>query len=324
MDDETAEVIFTIQLQDLEEVMSKSKGKGRENDVLSDMDLALQLQQEELEQAAGLLNDRRMAQSIHRAVQDDGASIVILASEENTAAADRDIACRLGGQIPQTAPQRHNISADDETLSRFSAYNVNDGSDDDQELSMDICESNEAEGSAWAASRSMRQPGDQHQPCVSCHEVKEIIEVPCEHPYCRDCVRHLYTDAPVDETLFPPRCCRQPIPVSLVRHFLGSRITAKFERKAIEYGTLNRTYCSDASCATFIEPSHVLNSTGTCSRPGCERQTCTMCKRAAHAGSCPPGNPFEETIRLAQEFGWQRCQRCRTMVELGIGCNHIT
>jgi len=162
MDDETAEVILTIQLQDLEEVMSKSKGKGRENDVLSDMDLALQLQREELEQAAGLVNDRRMAQSIHRAVQDDGASIVILASEENTAAADRDMACRLDGQTPQAALRLHNISADDETLSKFSAYNVDNGSDDDQALSMDTCESNEAEGSAWAASRSMRQPGDQH------------------------------------------------------------------------------------------------------------------------------------------------------------------
>jgi len=44
--------------------MSKNKGKGREDDGLSDMDLALQLQQGELEQATSLLNDRRMAQSI--------------------------------------------------------------------------------------------------------------------------------------------------------------------------------------------------------------------------------------------------------------------
>ncbi len=324
MDDEIAEVILIIQLQDLKEVMSRSRGKGRESDVLSDMDLALQFQQEELAQAAGIVNDRRMAQSIYRAVQDDGASLVILASEENTAAADRDMACRLGGQTPQRALRLHNISADDETLSRFSAYNVDDGSDDDHAHSMDICERDEAEGSAWATSRSMRQPEVQQQSCVSCHEIKEAVQVPCEHLYCRDCIRHLYTNAAVDETLFPPRCCRQPIPVSLVRHFLGSSITAKFERKAIEYGTLNRTYCSDASCATFIEPSHVHNSMGTCLRPGCGRQTCTMCKRVAHAGSCPPGNPFEEIIRLARAFGWQRCQRCRTMVELGIGCNHIT
>ncbi len=165
----------------------------------------------------------------------------ILAGEKTTAAADRDMACGLDGQIPQTALQLHNIFADDETLSRFSVYNVNDSNNNDQALPMDICESNEVEESAWTTNRSIRQSKDQHQPCVSCHEVKKIIEISCEHLYCCNCVRHLYINATVNKTLFSSRCCCQSISVSLVRHFLGSSITARFERKAIVYGILNRT-----------------------------------------------------------------------------------
>jgi len=85
--------------------------------------------------------------------------------------------------------QTDNLPTDNEILSRFSAYSVDDDSKDDQELAMDIFEINKAEKSAWAVNRSMIQFGDQRQPCVSCHETKEVNEVPCEHLYRRDYVR---------------------------------------------------------------------------------------------------------------------------------------
>lgn len=322
MDDETAELILTTQLQDLEDVRSKSAGKGREGDPLSDSYLALQLQREELEQAAGVVTDRRMAQSIHRAVQDDGASIVILASEENQAAADRSMACRLDGQAPPTGPSFPDLMADDATLIRYGAFNIQDDGNETA-ASVAPAQDNEAESSTTAATRKRKRPNDEEE-CIACREVKPIVEAPCQHLYCRDCVRHLFNNAVVDETLFPPRCCRQQIPVSLVRRFLGPNLTISFERKAIEYGTTNRTYCSDATCATFIDPTHMHGSTGICPRRGCGNLTCITCKRTEHVGACPREDPFEDTIRLAQEAGWQRCERCQNMVELRAGCNRIT
>ena len=324
MDDETADLMLALHLQDLEDARSTTKGKGRVGDEASDADLALQLQQEEFEQATVQMTDHRMARSIHRAVQDDGASIVILASQENREATDRDMACRLSGQTPQTALQLHDLAADEDTISRFSAFNIEDDSEEDTASSGSSSESNEAEGSSWAASRKPKRSESHQRQCVSCREYKKVVELPCQHLYCRRCIRHLFADAAVDETLFPPRCCRQQIPISLVRHFLDSGLTARFERKAIEFGTLNRTYCYEASCATFIEPSHIHGSTGTCFASGCGRRTCTLCKRVAHAGDCPQDNTFEDLIRLAQESGWQQCERCQNMIELRIGCNHIT
>ena len=324
MDDDTAELVLALQLQDLEDVKLKGKGKRREDSGLSDADLAIQLQEEEFQQASTHITDRRMARSVHRAVQDDGATVVILASEENHAVADREMAYRLGGRTAQKTIRLPDLVPDDDTISRFSTFNIEDDSDGDNTLSVGFSEIDEPEGSAWAASRSTKRPRAMQWECVSCQDCKEVVAVPCQHLYCRECVRRLFIDSTVDETLFPPRCCRQQILVSTVRHFLGSRLTAQFERKAIEFGTLNRTYCWNPSCAAFIDPDCIHGSAGTCSRLGCGRQTCIFCKREAHSGSCPRENPFEETIRLAQEAGWQRCQQCQNMIELGMGCNHIT
>ncbi|KAI4202300.1 MAG: hypothetical protein LQ350_002684 [Teloschistes chrysophthalmus] len=107
MDPETADLILALQWQDLEHVKMTSKGKGRETDVLSDADVAIQLQQQEFEQAGYQIADRRMAESIHRAVLDDGASVVILASKENQAADDHSLAYQLASPTEKAACDRH-------------------------------------------------------------------------------------------------------------------------------------------------------------------------------------------------------------------------
>ena len=300
MNEESVGLILALQLQDLEELGSKTRGKGRETDEPSDSDLALQLQQQEIEQAQSLIADRQIAQSVHRAVQDDGANIVILASEENNAAADHELACRLAGRILETSSQIHNLVIDNSTISMLSAFNIEDDSEDDTAPSLVFSENDEAESSALAATRRNKTISEQKE-CISCQEVKEVAQVSCRHLHCRDCIRQLFTDAIVDETLFPPRCCRQHIPVSMVRHFLKSQLTARFEQKAIEYGTLNRTYCCDPSCATFVDSSRIHDAAGTCPESDCERQTCILCKREAHSGTCDQQDSFEDTIRLAQQ-----------------------
>lgn len=52
MDDETAALILSLQLDDLQERKSKVKRKGREDEGQADTDLALRIQQEEYEEAA--------------------------------------------------------------------------------------------------------------------------------------------------------------------------------------------------------------------------------------------------------------------------------
>ncbi|EAW06656.1 uncharacterized protein ACLA_083510 [Aspergillus clavatus NRRL 1] len=47
-----------------------------------------------------------------------------------------------------------------------------------------------------------------------------------------------------------------------------------------------------------------------------------LCKRAAHEGDCPDED--EEVLQLSEREGWRRCFQCRKVIELGVGCNHIT
>ncbi|KAI4200377.1 MAG: hypothetical protein LQ346_002387 [Caloplaca aetnensis] len=324
MDEATAELIYRLQLDDLEEAKQMSKGKGREHDSVPDAELALQLQQEELEREARVRADHRMATSIGRAVQDDGANIAIMAGEESRAAGDRAMACRLGGQTARPHPQMRVLDVDDDILSRLDAFSIDDTANYDSSAPSPTG-SEAGESSAWAAGRRLRPSSDLKRQCVSCLVMKHVIQVPCGDYYCRPCTVRLFTQVLQDESLFPVRCCRQAIQLSLVHHYLGSDLARRVEKKAIEYGTTNRTYCHIASCATFIDPGHIRGSTGTCPIEHCKSQTCVLCKRAAHDGNCPPRDDgLEQALQLAQANGWQQCEQCHNVVELGYGCNHMT
>jgi hypothetical protein len=125
-----------------------------------------------------------------------------------------------------------------------------------------------------------------------------------------------------DDSLFPPKCCRQVITTGAVRIHLSGEIVRQYEAKKIEYETPDRTYCSNAVCSTFIRAENIANEKATCSV--CGEVTCTMCKAESHTGDCPADTALQLLLTTANENGWQRCCSCRRLVELDIGCNHIS
>ncbi|KAL8956404.1 MAG: hypothetical protein Q9193_006077 [Seirophora villosa] len=324
MDEASAELVSQLLLEDMEETQRRWKGKGREGGEISDADLALQLQHQEYEREAMERADHRMAVSHQRAVQDDGASVTVQAGEERITAADREMACRLGGFTARPHPQASFVDTDDDILARMTALNFGNASGDESPGSSSPA-GEAGESSTWAADRRPPPASNGKNVCNTCMDIKHTVRLPCEHRSCRQCTVALFTAALSDESLFPLRCCGKSIPMSLVRPFLGSDLAYRVEKKAIEYTTANRTYCHDPSCATFIEPGQIRGSTGTCPRELCRRLTCVLCKNAAHEGDLPPRDDgVEEALRLAQASGWQRCGQCQNFVELNIGCNHIT
>jgi hypothetical protein len=91
---------------------------------------------------------------------------------------------------------------------------------------------------------------------------KRDPRVPCGHTYCEGCLKELFMKSMQDETLMPPRCCRQEIPIALVR--LTLREIEDFNDKRLEYSTTDRLYCSQPTCSSFIPPARIINSVGTC------------------------------------------------------------
>jgi hypothetical protein len=95
-----------------------------------------------------------------------------------------------------------------------------------------------------------------------------------------------------------------------------------YNKKKVEFETKDRTYCANHACAVFI---HVQNSQGesvTC--PECHTATCTLCKAVGHVGDCPEDPAHKQLLELARANQWQQCPSCKRMIELDLGCNHIT
>lgn len=331
MDDATIDLIIALQIEDLESLISGRKGKAIEGSALTDNQLAVELQKTELHEQEILLADLRMAHSISRAAQDDGATITILAAEERRSAQDREIACRLSGQPYSHVSSLPDCRVDDDILSKFSSLNIRQINDEDEDDALScyggsitsLNEQETGESSSWAAgyrTAKFNKKRKVKNECVACSEMQYTLQLPCQHQYCKTCLRILVSDSTVDESLFPPRCCGQEMPMSLLRPYITTELTAKFEQRAIEFGTPYRTYCY--SCGTFINPDGIQGHQAHCTT--CKLDTCMLCKGQFHGGDCPKNPALEQVLRLAQAEGWQQCMSCKTMIERREGCNHIT
>lgn len=161
--------------------------------------------------------------------------------------------------------------------------------------------------------------------CASCMEVfpkTEILNATCAHAYCHVCMKQLFKNACKDEQLFPPRCCRQEIPLDVALPFLSNEDAGEFLDKIEEFTCEDRTYCFQPSCSKFISANNIICGVGSC--PNCYFATCTLCKKEYHTGDCPEDPSMKLTLETAAANGWQRCQRCHAIVERSHGCQHMT
>ena len=308
LDFETANLILKLQLEDVQELRSRSKGKNREDQV-DNAQVALDLQEQNLECLRSLISDRHMTQSITNAIETDGRTI------------SEAVRATQSGN-----PQ--NCVLDDKVLSKLAGQYMSENIA--QQLYNNIA--GKKDGSTQMTSETETRidgavtgPGSGRYRCVICLEVKkffEVMEAPCGHPYCKPCLRELFVAATKDEQMYPPRCCKRPLDIKEVEIFLTKEIKDNFARSAIEFTTSDRTYCSSRSCLAFIAPNKTKGDTAVCL--DCGTKTCITCKSRAHSGDCPEDTPLQEVLALAKKNGWKRCYSCRRLVELNYGCYHMT
>ncbi|RPD81805.1 hypothetical protein L226DRAFT_528050 [Lentinus tigrinus ALCF2SS1-7] len=161
--------------------------------------------------------------------------------------------------------------------------------------------------------------------CVACIDRIEgpVIHAPCGHDYDVDCVVGLFRAATTDESLFPPACCRKPFDFERLRRYMDRELARLFEKKAREFSTQHRVYCSRASCSAFLGAA--TNSATAMSCDTCGTRTCGHCKKAAHSANQRCTNDADkEILTMANKEGWKQCPRCGLVVELTFGCNHMT
>lgn len=125
-----------------------------------------------------------------------------------------------------------------------------------------------------------------------------------------------------DRSLYPPRCCRQVIPWDTVRYLVSENLATQFDAKREELEDKFPVYCHDKQCSKYIKADAQDLTKATCS--SCHAQTCTLCKQATHEGACPDDEEVQKMREYAKEEGNQECGQCHQLVELSVGCNHIT
>lgn len=246
MDEDGYDLVLKLMLEDARQISSAAAGKGKQQEnTVSDAQIAFDLYAQELQNAVTIDADRRLTAGLQRALRTDGSAVIQLLEEERMAQHDHNVAVALsqGLESPPMPPPRapapapglalipeidpaHNSEASSSRSGkekgpeiakaqpakrpRAGGFALRDETDDD--LILMGKRTKMGESSSWAASR---RPGPNHRPCTSCMETTpepRLIHAPCSHEYCHDCVKSLFTSAMRDESLFPPKCCRQVIP----------------------------------------------------------------------------------------------------------------
>ncbi|KPM42271.1 hypothetical protein AK830_g4263 [Neonectria ditissima] len=316
LDPESLELVLQLQLHDLQFLL---RGKYREGEA-PDSELALETYKLELETSACCISDRKMCRSMAQAVELDEHIISALAEAELQATHDRYQALNLDSpdavQI-KSAPEEAML--DDEFLSRLKTLNGED------EAPPTIAESSGMASKRQYTSTTKIPSQSQYRNCLACSAsvlFLELARCPCKHEYCRECIIELFSASTRDESLFPPRCCKQPIPLPSVQELLYPKLVEEFQAKELEYGTPNRMYCHRSICSAFVPPQSIEGDTATCVQ--CQSRTCVKCKDESHDEDCSENLITKEFLATAAENGWQQCISCHRMVELITGCNHIS
>ncbi|KAF7561044.1 hypothetical protein G7046_g3099 [Stylonectria norvegica] len=307
LNDAELRLVIQCQREDLRELLSSRKGKEREDDIL-DANAAIDLYKSELAVLESLLSDRRMCVSIADAVVLDGKIIDAAMLAEDRTARDRQLALKFQSIPVAAQPPTKNDEAglDDDLLTKLAALYV--GCPEDGEPG-------QPESSGWATRRCHPKTST----CISCHEQFAFFDVancPCSHDYCRECLKALFNASLKDQTLFPPKCCTQPIPLDRVHIFLSAETIGSFKAKKLEFETPNPIYCHIPTCSTFVPLQLIKADIAKCVR--CNKTTCCICKGPSHKGDCPQDEAVQQLERLAVENQWQRCSRCSRIIELDL------
>lgn len=329
--------------QQLREVGNFGNSRKRKHAESSppDDELAYAIFEAEVNSQIQLLSDAKLAHSIAQAVEADAAIIAELTSDDAQFQEDRRLAFQMdGGDWPPHSGLGVGVDS----------FPIVEGQLDQKAASADSFDSSKRHKSLrfplagwnWKTSyptESQAGPSKayaRHQEtaldgfsradlecCVCCEKFRscDIMSLRCNHFYCRECLKELFVRSTKDHERFPPKCCGQNIPLNVIASRLDNTELENFKNTEAELSTTNRTYCCNPTCGKFIPPGPVTTNKAHCRH--CGTATCFSCKKAYHAGNCPWDPSFQATIDLGKTKGWQRCFRCKEMIELSFGCNHV-
>ncbi|KAI9894851.1 MAG: hypothetical protein M1814_000071 [Vezdaea aestivalis] len=187
--------------------------------------------------------------------------------------------------------------------------------------------------SPWAEKLKKRKEKNKPAECIVCVQDlknKDLIELGCKHKYCKTCFATFVIGSMNDEQKFPPKCCQQQVPPKLVHSSLSSDQSKLYKQREKEFSIPSnaRFYCPSEKCTKWIDTIKypIAKDKKNLKCPSCKTKVCTICRGFGHDEwqACPQDFALEATLEESSRNGWQRCPSCRTMIELSVGCRHMT
>ncbi|XP_057839774.2 E3 ubiquitin-protein ligase RSL1 [Cryptomeria japonica] len=160
----------------------------------------------------------------------------------------------------------------------------------------------------------------------------------CLHRYCHSCITR-YVNSRVAQKRHQIYCphdsCGEALTQQECAYFLPAEIYDAWSALELEaqISESEKVYCPFSDCSALLlkeENEDLLNA--EC--PFCNRMFCLKCMVPWHAElecsefqKLPPAERTQEDLqllKLAEDRKWQRCGKCKGMIELAYGCIHIT
>jgi len=339
MNPHTAKIAIQLQLADIADLLDSLYGDGES--AQGDERASLQTIQHDLQQQLTLLEGQVLVINILKDKYDERVAFKKFLDDEKQAVSDHQLAMRLAGM---------SIGAADAAFSADYEAQLNQANDDSEtqwEMAKELYASAfDGDKVRPALEGGLVQPITANRAplhririvaeapkekdvlgskdlimCNACMEIvstKTTLRLQCDHTYCRTCLLDLFTSSIANPTLFPPRCCKSPIPLDTCRVMLPKELIKDFNLKVEELATPNPTYCANADCSKFTRSKDIKNDVGHC--VFCKSTTCVQCKNQSHTGLCPSDPHVQLLMDAAKRSKWQQCTKCNNMVELAQGC----
>ncbi|KAF8536386.1 hypothetical protein BDD12DRAFT_796103 [Trichophaea hybrida] len=291
----------------------------------ADWDLAKSLLESDLQQQLQIWEDHVLAASMYRAAALDGELIEQEVTREMQVQADHALAEQInqGHEIIEDSPpgppqkrQRTAARLDPAVEAVFNGYISDMTPVLWKDRGAGVGTSQDSEG---LQKKNPRRIVD----CDVCTEGKddfEVVSLGCGHHFCLDCLRLNFTLAIDTQNLDILRCCK-PIQVFYAADVLSEGELEEFHKLLAGNHPGRKILCS-GGCGTILLPAWIKHDFGLCM--DCNNQTCLICGKASHTGECPDDSATQSLFDVAETEKWQRCFQCGTVVQLQIGCYHIT
>ncbi|GLJ26369.1 hypothetical protein SUGI_0508050 [Cryptomeria japonica] len=182
--------------------------------------------------------------------------------------------------------------------------------------------------------------------CGICFEdsLPEMFEgMHCLHRFCHSCMTqyiHSRLQQKRQNIYCPQDSCQEALTPQECRYFLPSEIFDQWSAVIVEaqIPESEKVYCPFPNCSGLLVKEDVASLRAddilNAECPFCNRMFCVRCMVPWHAEltcsqfqNLPPAERSEadlQLFKLAQDCKWQRCGKCKGMIELAFGCNHMT